>query len=97
MAAYQALELRDYGRVDMRLQADGRVHVIEVNPNPWLSSKAEFAMAASKAGACLASWSRKSSSWPWPGPNRPPNRHPRSGAPPSLEPDLQVVPCPWVL
>jgi D-alanine-D-alanine ligase len=50
IAAYQALELRDYGRVDMRLQADGRVHVIEVNPNPWLSSKAEFAMAARKAG-----------------------------------------------
>ena len=50
VAAYQALELRDYGRVDMRLQADGRVHVIEVNPNPWLSSKAEFAMAARKSG-----------------------------------------------
>jgi len=50
VAAYQALELRDYGRVDMRLQADGRVHVIEANPNPWLSSKAEFAMAARKAG-----------------------------------------------
>ena len=50
VAAYQALELRDYGRVDMRLQHDGRVHVIEVNPNPWLSSKAEFAMAARKSG-----------------------------------------------
>ena len=50
VAAYQALELRDYGRVDMRLQADGRVHVIEVNPNPWLSSRAEFAMAGRKAG-----------------------------------------------
>jgi D-alanine-D-alanine ligase len=50
LAAYQALELRDYGRVDMRLQSDGRVHVIEVNPNPWLASKAEFAMAAKKSG-----------------------------------------------
>jgi D-alanine-D-alanine ligase len=50
IAAFQAVELRDYGRVDMRLQPDGRVHVIEVNPNPWLSSKAEFAMAARKSG-----------------------------------------------
>ncbi len=50
IAAYQALELRDYGRVDMRLQPDGRVHVIEVNPNPWLSSRAELAMAARKSG-----------------------------------------------
>jgi len=50
VAAYQALELRDYGRVDMRLQPDGRVCVIEVNPNPWLSSRAEFAIAARKSG-----------------------------------------------
>lgn len=50
IAAYQALELRDYGRIDMRLAPDGRVHVIEANPNPWLSSRAEFAMAARKAG-----------------------------------------------
>jgi len=50
IAAYQALELRDYGRVDMRLQPDGKVHVIDVNPNPWLSSRAEFVMAARKSG-----------------------------------------------
>jgi len=50
IAAYQTLELRDYGRVDMRLQPDGLVHVIEVNPNPWLSSRAELAMAARKSG-----------------------------------------------
>ena len=50
VAAYQALELRDYGRIDMRLQPDGCVQVIEANPNPWLSSRAEFAMAARKSG-----------------------------------------------
>jgi D-alanine-D-alanine ligase len=52
--AYQALELRDYGRVDMRLKADGTVSVIEVNPNPWLASRAEFAMAARKSGRTFA-------------------------------------------
>jgi D-alanine-D-alanine ligase len=50
VAAYQVLEVRDYGRVDMRLQSDGTVQVIEVNPNPWLSSRAEFALAARKSG-----------------------------------------------
>jgi D-alanine-D-alanine ligase len=50
VAVYQALELRDYGRIDMRLRPDGRVAVIEANPNPWLASKAEFAMAARKSG-----------------------------------------------
>jgi D-alanine-D-alanine ligase len=50
IAVYQALELRDYARIDARLRPDGRVAVIEANPNPWLASKAEFAMAARKAG-----------------------------------------------
>jgi len=50
IAAYQALKLRDYGRVDMRLTPKGEIYVLEVNPNPWLSSGAEFAMAARKSG-----------------------------------------------
>ena len=50
IAVFQALELRDYARIDMRLRPDGRVAVIEANPNPWLASKAEFVMAARKAG-----------------------------------------------
>jgi D-alanine-D-alanine ligase len=50
LAAYQALKLRDYGRIDMRLTKDGKVYVIEANPNPWLSSAAEFAIAAREAG-----------------------------------------------
>ncbi len=50
LAAYRAVKLRDYGRIDMRLTPEGDVYVIEANPNPWLSSKHEFAMAAKKSG-----------------------------------------------
>jgi D-alanine-D-alanine ligase len=50
LAAYQALKLRDYGRIDMRLTEKGEIYVLEANPNPWLSSGAEFAMAARKSG-----------------------------------------------
>ena len=48
--AYRAVKLRDYGRIDMRLSGKGDVYVIEANPNPWLSSGQEFAMAARKSG-----------------------------------------------
>ncbi|HEY2955293.1 MAG TPA: ATP-grasp domain-containing protein [Candidatus Eisenbacteria bacterium] len=48
--AFQALQLRDYGRIDFRLAADGTIHVLEVNPNPYLLPTAEFALAAKKAG-----------------------------------------------
>src|SRR5215470_5153968 len=50
LAAYRAVKLRDYGRIDMRLTEKGEVYVIEANPNPWLSSKQEFAMAAKASG-----------------------------------------------
>jgi D-alanine-D-alanine ligase len=50
LAAYRSLKLRDYGRIDMRLTDQGEVYVIEANPNPWLSSGAEFVMAAKKDG-----------------------------------------------
>jgi D-alanine-D-alanine ligase len=50
LAAYQALRLRDYGRIDIRLDKRGRPHVLEVNPNPYLLGKAEFCMAAKKSG-----------------------------------------------
>lgn len=54
LAAYQTLKLRDYGRIDMRLTSKNEVYVIEANPNPWLSSGAEFAMAAKRAGRSYA-------------------------------------------
>jgi D-alanine-D-alanine ligase len=48
--AFMALRFRDYGRIDMRLNKKGEVYVLEANPNPWLASSQEFAMAAKKAG-----------------------------------------------
>jgi len=42
LAAYRALKLRDYGRIDMRLAPNGDVYVIEANPNPWLASRQNF-------------------------------------------------------
>lgn len=50
LETYRALQLRDYGRIDMRLTEKGEVYVIEANPNPWLSSNSEFFMAAKKSG-----------------------------------------------
>ena len=46
LGAAKALLIRDYARIDLRLSAEGIPYIIEVNPNPWLDSKAEFAMAA---------------------------------------------------
>jgi D-alanine-D-alanine ligase len=48
--AFQALKLCDYGRIDFRLTPDGTLHVLEVNPNPYLLPDAEFALSAKKAG-----------------------------------------------
>lgn len=48
IGAWRAVQIRDYARIDMRLNKDGVPYVIEVNPNPWLDKAAEFAMAARK-------------------------------------------------
>src|SRR5215472_2206771 len=54
LAAYRALQLRDYGRIDLRLTDKGEVYVIEANPNPWLSSTSEFYMSAKESGRSYA-------------------------------------------
>jgi D-alanine-D-alanine ligase len=50
VTAFRALKLRDYGRIDIRLTEEGKVYVLEANPNPWLDPAAEFAMAAKESG-----------------------------------------------
>ena len=42
VAAYRALRVRDYGRVDMRLTETGEVYVIEVNASCYLEKSEEF-------------------------------------------------------
>jgi len=48
--AFNALRLRDYGRVDLRVTPSGEIYVIEVNPNCYLEQAAEFARAAKEGG-----------------------------------------------
>jgi D-alanine-D-alanine ligase len=48
--AFNALRLRDYGRVDLRVTPSGEIYVIEVNPNCYLERTGEFARAAEKQG-----------------------------------------------
>lgn len=48
--AFQALRLRDYARIDLRVTPKEEIYVIEANPNCYLEEKSEFARSAQKAG-----------------------------------------------
>ena len=48
--SFQALRLRDYARIDLRVTPEDEVYVIEANPNCYLEKNSEFARAAQQGG-----------------------------------------------
>jgi D-alanine-D-alanine ligase len=50
IAAYRATHVRDYGRIDIRLDADGRPMVLDVNSNCDVSLEGGFMNAARAKG-----------------------------------------------
>jgi len=47
---YKVLHLSGYARVDLRVTAEGKVYVLEANPNPQLAHHEDFADSAELAG-----------------------------------------------
>lgn len=47
---YRVLQLRGYGRIDLRLKPTGEFYFIEANPNPSIAKDDDFAQAALKGG-----------------------------------------------
>ena len=47
---YQVLELSGYARIDLRMKPDGKIYILEANPNPNIASDDEFAKSAEHQG-----------------------------------------------
>ncbi len=47
---YKALQLRDYGRIDIRLTSDNKIFILEANSNPDLAYGEDVAESAHKCG-----------------------------------------------
>lgn len=50
LAAYRTLRVRDYGRIDLRINESNEIYVIEANANCYLEQTSEFATAAAAHG-----------------------------------------------
>jgi D-alanine-D-alanine ligase len=51
---YRTLDLSGYARIDLRLDAQGKVYVLEANPNPQLAYGEDFAESAERSGIAYA-------------------------------------------
>ncbi len=47
---YRSLDLSGYARIDLRLDKDGKLYVLEANPNPQIAEGEDFAESAKQAG-----------------------------------------------
>ena len=50
LKTYRAVECRDFGRVDFRVDQDGKPYVLEINPLPSLSTEDVFKLVAESIG-----------------------------------------------
>lgn len=50
LKTYRAVECRDFGRVDFRVDSEGNLYVLEINPLPSLSTEDVFNLVASNIG-----------------------------------------------
>ena len=50
LKTYNAVECRDFGRVDFRVDNDGKPYVLEINPLPSLSTEDVFMIVAKQVG-----------------------------------------------
>ncbi len=48
--AYRILQIKDYGRIDLRLTPENKLVILEANPNPDIASTEDVAESAGKAG-----------------------------------------------
>lgn len=54
LKVYNAVECRDFGRVDFRVNKEGRPYVLEINPLPSLSTEDVFSVVAKEIGISYA-------------------------------------------
>ncbi len=47
---FRSLQMRGYGRIDIRLTDEGKVYVVEANPNPQIAMYEDYSESARKAG-----------------------------------------------